>query len=349
MVRHKKVHTKATIEDVARDANVSITTVSRVINKAGSVKEANRKRVLYAVKKLHFRPNITAQHLAGGRINTIALIIPKFFDMFHSFYVTEVLRAVSSTITDLNRDLLIHLTEEAVPLSDPRILSIANCAGALFADIYGNEILLKELLNEKVPCVVMNYYNEELLTSCVAVDNRNAAIEAVKYLISIGHKRIATITGDLKVQAGFQRLEGYKIAHERARLPIKDEYIYIGDFAPHSGRYGVERLLELDKIPTAIFVGSDDMAIEAIKTIQEKGLNVPADISVVGFDDNWLASQIQIPLTTVRQPLDQMGIMAAELLNEFIKNPNKKIQRILLTAKLIVRNSSASPVKNRTF
>ena len=84
----------------------------------------------------------------------------------------------------------------------------------------------------------------------VAVDNRNAAIEAVKYLISIGHKRIATITGDLKVQAGFQRLEGYKIAHERNRLPIKDEYIYIGDFAPHSGRYGVERLLELDKIAT---------------------------------------------------------------------------------------------------
>ena len=335
MVRTKKGPSKTiSITDVARLAGVSITTVSRVINKIPTVKEKSRIIVLNAIKELKFQPSVFAQRLATGRSNVVALVIPRYEGLFYSFYALELIRGIGTMCEVLKLDLLLHLTDSRTPLN------VRGAGGVIFADIIGNRVQLEEAVHSGIPCMVINNYIADLPISCVAVDNVAGAESAVNYLISLGHRKIAHIAGDTITQAASQRLQGYRQALEKNKIEFVDPYLIKTDYSRGQARAAVEKLLTAGNPPTAIFVASDAMALEVMTVAKELGKELPRDLSIIGFDDNPSGLYGPVALTTVRQPLVQMAQESVKALNELM-DPKKKsqIKKILLPTELVIRES----------
>ncbi len=324
---------KINIAEVAKTAGVSTTTVSRVLNQVSTVSEENRRRVLDTMKRLKYHPNPSAQRLASGKTRTIGLIIPRFEGIFHSYYALQVIRGIGSAAERARCDLLLHISESGANAT-PVVAD-----GLIFVDLFGCEELLDRTLDQGVPAVVLNHYLQELPVSCVAIDNRTAAERVVEYLAKLGHQDIATITGDLKTQAGLDRLDGFVKAMKARSLPVKDSYIRFGDFGLPSARAASEALLSMPDRPTAIFVASDDMAMETLNVAMAKGIRVPEELSVVGFDDGPVASHGRVPLTTVRQPLAEMGRTGLEVLIRQMDGKRQTPTKIQLPTELIERAS----------
>lgn len=325
---------KTRIEEVAKLAGVSPTTVSRVINKFPTVKKSNRIKVEEVIRKLKFKPNIIAQQLAKGESDTVALVIPRYEGIFFSFYANQIIRGVGVACEGLKLDLLLHLS------SDKNSINTAAIGGVLFADIIANKEELNSVLGFGTPCVIMNNKLEGLDVNYIAIDNKNGAIKAVEYLINLGHRNIAHITGHLVSQAAQERLEGYEQALSKHNIEVKKEFVKRGDYSRPSARQATLSLLGLGKIPTAIFVASDDMAQETISVLLEHRLKVPDDISVIGFDDNPLSLYGPVGLTTIKQPLIEMAAESTRLLHKImISKAAKSSTKIVLPTELIIRDS----------
>ncbi|MDP2981330.1 MAG: LacI family DNA-binding transcriptional regulator [Candidatus Omnitrophota bacterium] len=323
------------IKDVAREAGVSIATVSRVVNKLSSVKKYNREKVEEVIKKLKFRPNLSAQRLASKRNNNaIGLVIPRYGDIFHSYYALQILQGIGIAVERMKMDLLLHVT------NGETFLNISSVEGVIFSDIIGNEEQVDGVVEAGLPCVIINYYTKDLPVSCISIDNFNAGVDAAEYLIKLGHSRIATITGALKTQVAIDRLNGYLTALEKHDIEKKKDYIKYGDFGRESARMLTKELIRMKIPPTAIFAASDEMAVGAIQVCLENGISVPGDISVIGFDDNPFAlSYSPVPLTTIRQPLHKMATVAAQILNQIIQKKIRTDKRIILSTELVERSS----------
>ncbi|MDD5505368.1 MAG: LacI family DNA-binding transcriptional regulator [Candidatus Omnitrophica bacterium] len=334
MTRTKKLPSKnISILDVARQSGVSITTVSRVINKIGSVKEKNRIKVMNVIKDLKFQPSIFAQRLATGKSNVVALIIPRYEGVFYSFYALEIIRGVGTMCEALKLDLLLHLTDARSSLP------LRGVGGIIFSDIIGNRAQLEDSLEKGIPTVVINYYMEDMDVSCIAVDNCGGAENAVNYLIELGHRKIAHITGDVTTQAAAKRLEGYKRALEKNSIKLRDDYIFYTDYSRGQARSAAENLIKSSDPATAVFVASDSMALEVMAVARELGKNIPDDLSIVGFDDNPSGLYGPIALTTVRQPLIRMAEDSVKELNRLIALKKNAPKKILLPAELVIRES----------
>lgn len=325
------------IKDVARAAGVSITTVSRVINKFPTVKEANRTRVEEAVRRLRFKPNLAAQRLATGSNNTIGLEIPRYEGIFYSFYAMEIFRSVGIACDALRADLLFHLTDGTT------VINVSAVGGVVFADIINNRKHVEELLEQNVPVVIMNHAAPDLEVSSVSIDNVRGMQSAAEYLIHLGHERVAFLTGDMTSQVAQQRLEGYKLALGKSRIDFRDEYLLRGDYSRKSARVAAIKFLELPERPTALCSSSDDMAMEFIMVLMENGLRVPEDVSVVGFDDDPICLYGPVALTTIRQPLREMAKCAVKELYLKMQDPSREVNRLILPTELIIRDSAASP------
>ncbi len=321
------------IEDVAKLAGVSITTVSRVINKFPTVKEENRKKVEGAVKRLKFKPNLSAQRLASGSNHTIGLEIPRYEGLFYSFYAMEIFRSIGIACDALKTDLLLHLTDGV------SCINSAAVGGVVFADLINNTAHVEALMGMGVPVVLMNYAALDLEVTSVSIDNAKGAQSAVEYLINNKHKDIVFLTGDLITQAAQQRLAGYKRALEKAGLPLRENYILRCDYSRKSARFAAESILNMRERPSAVFASSDDMAQEVVSVFMEKGLKVPDDISVIGFDDDPVCLFGPIALTTVRQPLREMTQAAVKELYLQMQDQSRQIKRIILPTELIIRDS----------
>ena len=334
MTRIKKLPSKnISIMDVAKASGVSITTVSRVINKIGTVKEKNRVKVMNVIKELKFQPSIFAQRLATGKSNVVALVIPRYEGVFYSFYALEIIRGVGTMCDALKLDLLLHLTDarSALPLR--------GIGGIIFSDIIGNRAQLEDSLTRGIPCVVINYYVEDMDVSCIAVDNCGGAENAVNYLIELGHRKIAHITGDVMTQAAAKRLEGYKRALEKNSIKLREDYIFHTDYSRGQARSAAESLIKASDPATAVFVASDSMALEVMAVARELGKDIPNDLSIVGFDDNPSGLYGPVALTTVRQPLIRMAEESVKELNRLIALKKNAPKKILLPAELVIRES----------
>jgi len=322
----------SSIEDVAKLAGVSISTVSRVVNKSSIVKASNRIRVEQAIKELKFKPNLIAKALVKGKLNTIALVMPRYEGIFYSYYALEIIRGIGTICENLKIDLLLHITH-------PRTnLNLSNVGGIIFAEVLSERKQLEEAVGLNIPIVVINNLIKDLKVSCITINNKQGAKEGVDYLLDLGHRAIAYISGGILTQAAKDRTQGYKLALTARNIPLRGEFVIEGDYSRKSARDAAEKLLSLKNKPTAIFVASDDMAQEAISVILEKGLSVPQDISVVGFDDNPISIYGAVPLTTVRQPLMVMAQTAVKELDLLMKEEGK-ISKICLPTKLIIRDS----------
>ncbi len=328
---------KISIEDVARRAGVSITTVSRVLNNFPTVNARNKAKVEEAIAALKFKPNISAQRLARGLNNSVGLIMPGYPGIFHSFYAIELIRGVGHACETLKLDLIFHITDGY------NLLNTNNVGGIIFADIIENKKQVESVLEEGIPCIVINNVVTDMDINYVAVDNSKGAKIATEYLAGLGHKKIAIITGSLTTQSGAHRLEGFLDFMKKSNLPIKDEYIYKGDYSRRCARIATEQFLSLKNPPTAIFACSDDMALETITVINEKGLKVPTDISVIGFDDNPASLYGPVALTTIKQPLFKMAEDAVRYLNAILSGKKNTPAKILLAPELVTRESCGNP------
>ncbi|MDD5432727.1 MAG: LacI family DNA-binding transcriptional regulator [Candidatus Omnitrophica bacterium] len=340
MTRTKKSPSKTiSIEDVAKLSGVSITTVSRVINKSASVKDKNRSKVLSAIKQLKYQPSVFAQRLATGKSSVVALIIPRYEGVFYSFYALELIRGVGTLCEALKLDLLLHLTDSR------SVLNLRGVGGIVFADIIGNRHQLEDALSAGIPCVVINNYIEDLNVSCITIDNTGGAENAVNYLISLGHKRIAHITGDLSTQAAFSRFEGYKLALKKNNIALDEKYVFKTDYSRGQARASAEQLVKMPNPPTAVFVASDSMALEVMAVARELGKDIPKDLSIVGFDDNPSGLYGPVALTTVRQPLIKMAEESIKELNRLMSaGEGAQVKKIALPTELVIRDS-CKPLK----
>jgi len=281
---------------------------------------------------------------ARPRSYTLALAIPRFEDMFNSFYALEIIKGIGAASSRLGLDFTVHVTERGrrEALFEKKLFDVKYFDGILFADVDGDAELLGKVTASGVPYLVMNNFYADEKINCVGIDNMTGAAEAVRYLIELGHRNIATITGNMGTQAGLERLSGYKDALVQAKINVRGDYIADGAFIRAGAKEAAKDLLRSKPRPTAIFCASDLMALEAIAIIEEEGLRVPDDVSIIGFDNSPLAAGARVPLTSVEQPLFEMARQGAEILNQIIQNKKKPPVKILLPTKLIKRESTAA-------
>ncbi len=328
---------KPSINDVAQRAKVSITTVSRVINNVPTVIAKNRIRVEEAIAFYKFRPNVSAQRLARGQNNSIGLVMPGYPGIFHSFYAVELIRGVGHACEILHLDMVFHITNGLNPIN------VHNVGGVIFADVIENRRQIEAALAIGVPCIVINHKMDDVDVAYIAVDNFNGGAIAGDYLVSLGHQRIATITGNLNTQAGNQRLQGFEDLLKKKGLPLRKEYVYEGDYSRRCARCAAEQFLKLPEPPTGIFAASDEMALEVIEVMLERGLRVPEDVSIIGFDDNPVCLFGPVALTTIKQPLFQMAENAVRHVHALITGKGAVKKKTIFVPELIVRESCSSP------
>ncbi|MFP4473676.1 MAG: LacI family DNA-binding transcriptional regulator [Candidatus Omnitrophota bacterium] len=328
---------RSSIHDVAHRAGVSITTVSRVINNVSTVTPQNQAKVEKAIAELNYQPDANAQRLARGLNNAIGFVIPGYPGIFHSFYAVELIRGVGHACESLRLDMIFHITNG---FND---LKTSSVGGLIFADIIENERQVKSALKSDIPCMVINHVVPDVPVHYIAVDNRKGGALGAEYLYQLGHRRIAMITGSLRMQAGQQRRKGFLEYLTSQGISVPDQYVAEGDYSRQSARAAMEQLLDLADPPSAVFVASDDMALEAMAVAMERDLSIPDDISIVGYDDNPAALYGPAALTTIRQPLFAMADQAVRELNRIVqKTPEKRLQKIL-EPELVIRDSCAGP------
>jgi len=328
-----------TIYDVAREAGVSMATVSRVVNGNPNVKPSTRKKVMETIERLGYRPNAVARGLASKKTTTVGVVIP---DISNPFYA-EVTRGVEDIAKMYHYNIVLGNSDQQKPKELDLIDTFLEkqVDGLLFM---GRQITPEhEAVFESahVPVVLCATRDEKRRFPAVNINHRLASSEATHHLIESGHRRIAFIGGSLEEpQKGLAKLEGYREALESAALPFDEQLVRIGDYRYDSGYTAMKQLLELDDPPTAVFCASDEMAVGAIHAIQDKGLRVPDDVEVIGYDDVPLASMMRPKLTTVAQPMYDLGAVAMRLLTKFMNHEPIEEQRVTLLHQLIQRDST---------
>ncbi|MBS3906220.1 MAG: LacI family DNA-binding transcriptional regulator [Syntrophaceae bacterium] len=327
----------ATIRDVARKANVSIATVSRVVNNnPHKVNQATRKKVLEAIRGFDYRPNALAKGLLMKKTMTIGIIIP---DISNPYYA-EIVRGVQDMADQYGYAILLLNTDRNQDRIIRHIyfLREKSADGIIFSGgiIHGEKVLssLKELI-ERV--VVIGRHKVDF--PAVIIDNVGGAMKATQHLIELNHKRIGFIGGPDKSTTAKERVSGYKNALIQRGYPMNSELTRKGDLTARSGYLLAKELIQKEK-PTAIFAANDLMAFGAISAAKESGLRVPEDLAVVGFDNILFSSYYVPPLTTVEIPMYHVGAAAMEMLVNLIAKKNAEKLRWFDT-RLLVRDSTA--------
>ncbi len=331
----------ATMKDVAALADVSITTVSHVINETRFVSDELRTRVLEAMEELRYRPNMLARSLRLGETRTIGLIVP---DNANPFFA-QVARVVEDAGFDAGYSVILCNCDGKVEKERAYVgvLSAKQVDGIIFMAT-GGEVEIVDLLREiGIPLVMADRRLDNADVDIVLVDNFRGGYEATKYLVSLGHRRIGCITGPSDATPSAERVQGYRRGLEEAGIPVDESLIVRGDFQYRGGEEGIERLLALEEAPTAVFACNDLMAMGVMTALRKSGLRVPGDVSVIGFDDIPEACVTVPPLATVAQPIDQIGRVATEMLLERIASKESPGSRTMVLDVEVVKRESCGP------
>jgi LacI family transcriptional regulator len=330
-----------TIIDVARESGVSYSTVSRTLNGYEFVKPSTREKILRAAKKLGYVPNQQARSLAGGRSNLIGVLVPAL----NNDYISEILRGIDEELAKSNYNLILYTAHRHQGKESTYVATIMNggADGLLLVAPLISAPYLDALRQRDFPYVLIDQSAKAEKGLIVKGTNRQGAYEATQYLIELGHRRIGFISGLTGLNSATERLEGYSAALSDHGIPLCDALIANGDFRERGGYAAAQKLLALGEYPTAIFASNDLSAFGTIEAIRQHGLRIPEDISVVGFDDIPQASLVYPKLTTVRQPLTQIGREAVTMLLEYIADPTQATRQVTLETQLIIRDSCAPP------
>lgn len=339
-MRSGKSSQKVTIVDVAKRAGVSIKTVSRVLNSEPNVRSDTREKVLKAAKALHYQPNPSARGLAGNRSFSIGLLYenPQEFG-----YVKDALNGVIGTCEAEGYSLLMRPCGEQVNSEEVRkFVAQTRVDGAVLTAPVCDEPEVTDLLEELgVPFAQLAPKAPRSDWIAVQCNDEDASYDMTDYLISLGHRRIGFIKGHPDHGATEKRLAGYRRCLEDHDIPFDRALVIQGYFDFESGQRCARKLLDLPNPPTAIFASNDDMAAGVIFTARERGIGVPEELSVAGFDDSPAASHTWPPLTTIKQPIVEMAARATQRLIGRLRGASDEADEETFTCELIVRRSTA--------
>jgi DNA-binding LacI/PurR family transcriptional regulator len=332
-----------TLESVAHLAGVSRATVSRVVNGSPKVSPEVRRDVTAAIERLGYVPNRAARSLVTRRSGSFGLVITEPSGrLFSDPFFPRVLRGISAELTA--RDLQLILLMPNSPSDVSRTgdyLSAGHVDGAVLVSLHGEDPLPARLSSAGIPLVLVGRPLRGVSASYVDVDNRQGARSAVGHLIATGRTTVATITGPLDMPAGIDRLGGYRDALAEADLESDPTLEATGDFTQESGAKAMTRLLAKRPDLDAVFAASDLMAAGALSVLAAAGRHVPNDVAIVGYDDSPVATSTQPQLSSVRQPIEEMGREVARLLIEAVEGTDRVQRRVILATDLVKRASSA--------
>jgi DNA-binding LacI/PurR family transcriptional regulator len=333
----------ATLEEVAKLAGVSRATVSRVVNGSPRVSGDVRRSVESAVTQLGYIPNRAARSLVTGRSGSIAVVITEPTGrLFSDPFFPRLLRGISTSMA--SRDVqVVLLMPETVADSQrtAEYLAAGHVDGALLVSLHGDDPLPARIAAANIPTVVVGRPLREAGVSYVDVDNRGGARSAVDHLIDGGRRVIATIGGPIDMVASRDRLTGYREALHEGALELDPTLEAVADFTQIGGAAAMERLLAARPDIDAVFAASDLMAAGAMSVLDAAGRQVPGDVAIVGYDDSPVAATARPPLTSVRQPIEEMGQETARLLIDLVEATDRAPRRVILATELIRRASSA--------
>ncbi len=337
-----------TIYDVAKKAGVGIGTVSRVLNNSPQISPKTREKVLKVIKELKYQPHAMAQGLARKRTNSLACLVPSFTGYFYLELINGIQQALSRHRFDLILYSIGQMDKEKEILK--RTLRERKVDGVLLISMPITDEYVKKFTQARFPIVLVDSFHDEL--DSIAIENREGAFIATKHLIDLGHTRIGMINGNLNSLPAKIRLEGFKAALAENNIPFEAERVKIVQQTDNkelnhnhgfNKKAGYEAMLSLLNLevnrPTAVFISSDIQAAGALKAIRERGLSVPEDIAIMGFDGVELSEYLG--LTTMKQPMFEMGMIAVERLIEKILSPEttkKKVKKLFHT-RLIIRDT----------
>jgi DNA-binding LacI/PurR family transcriptional regulator len=332
----------ATLEQVAKVAGVSRATVSRVVNGSPRVSGDVRRSVETAVVQLGYVPNRAARSLVTRRSGSIGVVITEPTGrLFSDPFFPRLLRGISSTLSA--KDLQLVLLMPASPADTDRTadyLAAGHVDGALLVSLHGDDPLPDRMGRAGIPVVVGGRPLRGSGTSLVDVDNRGGARVAVAHLLETGRRTVATIAGPADMGAGIDRLAGYRDALGEAGIAVDDGLVDIADFTQEGGAAAMKRLLKARPSIDAVFAASDLMAAGALSVLDAAGRRVPDDVALVGYDDSPVALSVRPQLTSVRQPIEEMGAEMARLLIAAVGEAQPVQRRVILATELIRRASS---------
>jgi LacI family transcriptional regulator len=333
-----------TIRDVASKAGVSVTTVSRVLNGKDDISEATTQKVLAIVEELGYASSLAARGMRSRRTNLIGLILHDVA----SLYSQEIMRGVNQVIAQIDQDLIIYtsggLDRENVAQHERHYVALLNGSvtdGAIMVTPTATQF------TTHAPLVIIDPNNESPDYPAIIAANQEGALAAMHYLTDLGHRRIGHIAGEMKLISASQRLQGYEDGLAAAGIPLHEDLIEIGDYTTETAVICARKLLSLPDRPTAIFAANDVSAIGIYQAARELGLQIPRDLSVIGFDNLRDAACMNPALTTIDQSLEKMGTMATEMLVELVKgkslpnNPTSEGHLYKIPTQLVIRDSCA--------
>lgn len=330
---------KPTIHDVADRAGVSASTVSNVLNRTGHVHPKTRERVLQAMHDLHYHRNGLAHSLPNRRTFTLGVVLPNNANP----YFAQILLGMEAACFDLGYNLILGNANEDTQreLAYIDVLLARQVDGLLLVSTGAFHETLQHVAQHETPLVIVDRTPGYQELDTVFTDNEHGGLLATRHLIKLGHQRIGCIIGPPLLALSKERLHGYRRALAGAGIKIDDTLVAVGDFDYASGYQACRQLLHLPNPPTAIFACNDLMAVGAIYAINEAGLRVPADISIIGYDDIPITRYTVPPLTTIAQPAQQTGRVAVEMLVKRLQAPSSPVQYRRLPVQLVERESCA--------
>jgi len=328
-----------TIYDVAREANVSMATVSRVVNGNPNVKPITRKKVLATIEQLGYRPNAVARGLASKKTTTVGAIIPDISSIFFA----ELARGIEDIATMYKYNVILSNSdqnkEKEIQLIDTMYEKQVD--GILFMGGNITEEHVQQFSSASVPVVLAATYDESNELPSVNIDYELAAYEATNSLIKNDKKQPAFVSGEHDTTINKLKYQGYVRALGEASISVDKELIVLGDYSYQSGVTAIETLLTVEgKIPSTVFAASDEMALGVIHGAQDKGYNVPNDIEVIGFDNTRLSEMVRPTLSTVVQPMYDIGAVAMRLLTKYMNKEEVDEHKVILPHRIEKRNST---------
>lgn len=325
-----------TIKDIAKLANVSHTTVSRALNNSPLINEETKSKIKAIAEELHYVPNYSAKSLVLDKSYTIGLFFSSIIQSTSPSFFYETIRGINTVIEE-KYNLVVRGVNS---YGDYSTINNKRFDGIILMSQSDNDnAFIYHVIKQEIPLIILDREVEEKNLINVLSDDEEGTFKAVEHLIQNGHKDIAIIEGKLKFKSAKKRKDGFLKALIKYKLPINSEFMVEGSYDMKSGYEGMKRLLNLPKRPSAVFCSNDDMAIGAIKAIFDKGLRIPEDISIVGFDDREFSEYTTPSLTTVKRPIEEISIIAGKKLLEVINGKKYEGEKIYIKTKLILRDS----------
>jgi LacI family transcriptional regulator len=331
---------RVTMSQIAEAAGVSVPTVSKVINQRSDVAPATRERVERLLLEHGYQLEKLGRAAKRGKHGLISLFVHRL----DNAYELEIIRGVQQTLAQAGQRLILTTYQSSSEQSGLASLTDGVTDGVILLLADENTTYVRELQQENIPFVVIDRLGElGPDTPSVGATNWAGGRSATQYLISLGHRRIGAILGPMNITCTHGRFAGYRSALDEGDLPFDPELVRSGKFIPETGYEQTKAFLTLPDPPTAIFAGNDEQATGVYRALHERGIAIPEHMSVVGFDDTLIASRLTPPLTTVRQPLFEMGRVATNMLLRLIRDELLDSTRVELPTSLVTRNSCAPP------